>query len=335
MQAQLMQRPSPSDQSTLVSLDGSSTSSSSATTAAMTSSSSSSSVVTTGPVVMEEKKLLKRAANRRSAQLSRKRKKQFIVELKEENDELRRKEQILKSIPDLIVVFDSSGKLWFVSHSVSRFLDFVPHDLEGSSFWSRLCDESVRLLKAAFMDALAARQKEMDTTPLGSGVWELRLVDRDGTHKVVSLNGVVHFSGDAPECVCSMRPRDLDTKQQHPQNPLQQHQSLLLQQQVKPQQSVLSNSSNNSQASSSTGTTTSSSSTNQDANSNSITATTDSSATTITTNATAAQQQHEQQQTATTRPSKRQKSNKSNNNNGRIAQISDGDSSVVSESGSE
>jgi PAS domain S-box-containing protein len=155
-----------------------------------------------------DKKQLKRAANRRSAQLSRKRKKQFIEELKEENDELRRKEAILRSIPDLIVVFDSAGKLWFVSHSVNRFLDFSPSELQGLSFWDRLCPESVRLLKAAFMDALAAREPDMDTAPLGSGVWELRLVDKDGTHKIITLNGVVHFSGDAPECVCSIRPRD-------------------------------------------------------------------------------------------------------------------------------
>lgn len=167
---------------------------------------------------LEDKKQLKRAANRRSAQLSRKRKKLFIEELKEENDDLRRKEQILRSIPDLIVVFDSAGKLWFVSHSVCRFLDFSPSDLEGTSFWDRLCDESVRLLKAAFMDALAARKKDKDTAPLGSGVWELRLVDRDGSHKVVTLNGVVHFCGDAPECVCSIRPRE------HFENHLQQGQ---------------------------------------------------------------------------------------------------------------
>jgi len=165
---------------------------------------------TSGFVAMstEDRKQLKRAANRRSAQLSRKRKKQFIEELKEENDKLRRKEQILKSIPDLIVVFDSAGKLWFVSHSVKRFLNFSTSELEGSSFWNRLCDESVRLLKAAFMDALAARSKDSDTVPLGSGMWELRLVDRDGTHKLVTLNGVVHFSGEAPECVCSIRPRE-------------------------------------------------------------------------------------------------------------------------------
>jgi len=156
----------------------------------------------------EEKKQLKRAANRRSAQLSRKRKKQFIEELNKENDELRRKEQILRSIPDLVLVFDSAGKLWFVSHSVDHFLKYTPTELEGTSLWDRLCDESVRLLKSAFMDALAARTVDSETTPLGSGVWELRMQDKDGTHKWVVLNGVVHFSGDAPECVCSVRPRD-------------------------------------------------------------------------------------------------------------------------------
>jgi PAS domain S-box-containing protein len=158
--------------------------------------------------MLDDKKQIKRAANRRSAQLSRKRKKQYIEELKEENDELRRKEQILKSIPDLIVVFDSSGKLWFVSQSVTRFIDMTPKELEGSSFWNRLCEDSVRLLKAAFMDSLAARKNNEDTAPLGSGVWELRLVDKDGSYKVVTLSGVVHFTGDTPECVCCIRPRE-------------------------------------------------------------------------------------------------------------------------------
>uniref|UniRef100_A0A7S3VD20 PAS domain-containing protein n=1 Tax=Chaetoceros debilis TaxID=122233 RepID=A0A7S3VD20_9STRA len=163
-----------------------------------------------------DKKSLKRAANRRSAQLSRKRKKQFIEELKEENDELRRKEQILRSIPDLIVVFDSSGKLGFVSHSVSNFLQFTPNELVGTSFWERLCENSVRLLKAAFMDALAARSSDHETTPLGAGVWELRLQDKNGNYVLVTLNGVVHFSGDCPECVCSVRPMQDCSKKQPP-----------------------------------------------------------------------------------------------------------------------
>jgi PAS domain S-box-containing protein len=154
------------------------------------------------------KKQLKRAANRKSAQLSRKRKKQLMEFLKDENDDLRRKEQILKSIPDLVVVFDSTGKLWFVSESVSTFVHYAAHELEGTSIWDLLCGDSVRLLKAAFMDSLAARRDGSETAPLGNGFWELRLVDRDGNHKIVTLNGVVHFAGERPECVCSIRPSE-------------------------------------------------------------------------------------------------------------------------------
>jgi len=154
---------------------------------------------------LDDRKQQKRAANRRSAQLSRKRKKIFIDELKDENDELRRKEQILRSIPDLIVVFDSTGKLWFVSDSVRSFLSFSAAELIGTSFWDRLCEDSVRRLKAAFMDSLAAPRSDSETASLGSGVWELRLIDKDESYKVVVLNGVVHFAGERPECVCSIR----------------------------------------------------------------------------------------------------------------------------------
>lgn len=154
----------------------------------------------------EGKKLQKRAANRRSAQLSRKRKKQFIEELKEENDDLRRKEQILSSIPDLVVAFALCGKILFISNSVETFLGFKPDELENSCFWDRLCVDSIRLLKAAFMDALVAKKPGVDVTPLGEGLWEVRLVDKQGTPRLVSLNGVVHFSSDNPECVCSIRP---------------------------------------------------------------------------------------------------------------------------------
>eukprot|EP00536_Pseudo-nitzschia_multiseries_P002732 jgi/Psemu1/322677/estExt_fgenesh1_pg.C_370017 len=125
-----------------------------------------------------DKKQQKRAANRRSAQLSRKRKKQFIEELKDENDELRRKEQILRAIPDLIVVFDSSGRLGFVSESVGRFFAMSPERLEGTSFWELICQDSVRLLKAAFMDALAAREADSDTAVLGSEIRNARNSNR-------------------------------------------------------------------------------------------------------------------------------------------------------------
>lgn len=191
---------------------------------------------------VEQKKKQKRAVNRLSAQLSRKRKKQYIEELKEENDDLRRKELILRSIPDLIVVFDSAGKLWFVSESVSMFLGMTASELEGASFWDRLCEDSVRLLKAAFMDSLAARAPGADTVPLGSGVWELRLVDKDMSQKIVTLHGVVHFAGDRPECVCSIRPVDpLPTGEAKATEAVKEATTVSIRHHVKPQQSVVSN----------------------------------------------------------------------------------------------
>lgn len=169
----------------------------------------------------------KRAANRRSAQLSRKKKKMQIDDLKDENSDLRRKELILLSIPDLIVVFDSSGVLSYVSRSVSRFLNFDAEELEGSSFWDRISDDSVRAVKAAFMDALAVKRREggeEDSTPLSSGDnLSVRLLDRsmaggeEGKH--ASLKGVVSFAGDRPECVCSIRPSSSETTPRNREGP--------------------------------------------------------------------------------------------------------------------
>lgn len=202
-------------------------------------------------VHIQSKKTQKRAVNRLSAQLSRKRKKAYIEELKEENDDLRRKELILKSIPDLIVVFDSAGKIRFVSESVSMFLGMNAAEMEGTSFWDRLCQDSVRLLKAAFMDSLAAREQDADSVPLGSGVWELRLVNKDSSHTMVALNGVVHFAGDHPECVCSIRPLDqpvssADRGPMQAATDVKECTTVTMRPHVKPQQSVVSNCSSSS-----------------------------------------------------------------------------------------
>ena len=180
----------------------------------------------------EDKKLAKRAANRLSAHLSRKRKKMFIDELKDENAELRRKELILRSIPDLIIVFNASGCISFVSHSVTRFLNYTVEELEYTSFWALLTEESVRLIKSTFMDALSVRRLPgEDSTPLANGesmaVKMVYAKDRDKKVKVddgksVSLKGVVHFTNDTAECVCSIRPENngkgtgLDTKKVEP-----------------------------------------------------------------------------------------------------------------------
>lgn len=165
----------------------------------------------------EDKKYAKRAANRLSAHMSRKRKKMFVEDLKDENMELRRKEMILRSIPDLIVVFDSSGSMSFVSQSASRFLNYTSSELENTSFWDRLTEDSVRLIKSAFMDALAVKRKaEDDTTPLAEGEpISVRIIDKDDNKEKglpFALKGVVHFAADSPECVCTLCPETPSTK---------------------------------------------------------------------------------------------------------------------------
>jgi PAS domain S-box-containing protein len=176
----------------------------------------------------EDKKQAKRAANRMSAHLSRKRKKLLIEDLKDENVELRRKEQILRSIPDLIVVFDSSGCITFISHSVTRFMNYTAEELEDTSFWDRLTEESVRLIKSAFMDALAVKRHcDEDSTPLANGEsMTVTLIPKkendiegnagEDTEQglLVSLKGVVHFGEEYPECVCSIRPEGMPINKQ-------------------------------------------------------------------------------------------------------------------------
>jgi len=165
----------------------------------------------------EDKKYAKRAANRLSAHMSRKRKKMFVEDLKDENMELRRKEMILRSIPDLIVVFDSSGSMSFVSQSASRFLNYTSCELENTSFWDRLTEDSVRLIKSAFMDALAVKRKpEDDTTSLADGEpISVRIIDKDDDKEKglpFALKGVVHFAADSPECVCTLCPETPNAK---------------------------------------------------------------------------------------------------------------------------
>lgn len=168
----------------------------------------------------DDKKLAKRAANRLSAHLSRKRKKMHIDDVTSENIDLRRKVQILQSIPDLIVVFNSSGCISFVSQSVPAFLDMQNQEIEGTTFWDYLTEDSVNLIKSEFMNALAEkRNPEDDSAVLCHGQSLLvKLVDKEGGEpSVVSFKGVVHFTDNAPECISSMRPVATNSVSSSPQ----------------------------------------------------------------------------------------------------------------------
>eukprot|EP00957_Ditylum_brightwellii_P144958 11041322-Ditylum_brightwellii.AAC.1 len=77
-------------------------------------------------------------------------------------------------------IFQETGSsLEHIIANKEKKKNYMPYELEAESFWDCLCDESVWPLKAAFMDALAAKSQGCDTASLGNGVWELCLVDCD------------------------------------------------------------------------------------------------------------------------------------------------------------
>lgn len=101
-------------------------------------------------VRQQEKKLQKRAANRKSAQLSRKRKKALIEELRYENQDLQRHEDILEVIPDPVFAFDTAtGRVWFASNSASAQFGLSVEDLTSACFFDLMtgdCSKRLRVL---------------------------------------------------------------------------------------------------------------------------------------------------------------------------------------------
>ena len=96
----------------------------------------------------QEKKLQKRAANRKSAQLSRKRKKALIEELRYENLDLQRHEDILEVIPDPVFAFDTSdGRVWFASTSASAQFGLPVQELTSACFFDLMTDDCSKRLR--------------------------------------------------------------------------------------------------------------------------------------------------------------------------------------------
>lgn len=96
----------------------------------------------------QEKKMQKRAANRKSAQLSRKRKKALIEELKFENQDLQRHEDILEVIPDPVFAFDATGGgVWFASNSASAQFGLTVEELTSVNFFDLMTEDCAKRLR--------------------------------------------------------------------------------------------------------------------------------------------------------------------------------------------
>eukprot|EP00804_Cyclotella_cryptica_P009956 CCRYP_015402-RA/>CCRYP_015402-RA protein AED:0.00 eAED:0.00 QI:760/1/1/1/0/0/2/15/269 len=130
-----------------------------------------------------------------------------------EHYELKRQVHILESVPDLIVAFESSGRVFFVSQSVLSFLGLDrAEDVEGTLFGDWVAADSNALVQTAFMEALEEMtQTECDSVPLAHGRSILIKFVVKNEHcsdetMFLSLKGVVHANGGIPDCVCSIRP---------------------------------------------------------------------------------------------------------------------------------
>lgn len=122
------------------------------------------------------------------------------------NSRLRRQVQILESVPDLVVVFDSSGCISFVSRSVTDFLGSAD-ELEGTSFWNLVTEESQGLIQTAVADAINEEAGSEESYALlnnGSPLL-IDLFTNGQESQIASIKGTVFVHQGEPECVCSIR----------------------------------------------------------------------------------------------------------------------------------
>lgn len=132
-------------------------------------------------VRQQEKKLQKRAANRKSAQLSRKRKKALIEELRYENQDLQRHEDILEVIPDPVFAFDTAtGRVWFASNSASAQFGLSVEDLTSACFFDLMTDDCSKRLKV-LIDTAAKEVSEVNSSLLHEVRWFWHVYNR-GRH---------------------------------------------------------------------------------------------------------------------------------------------------------
>eukprot|EP00903_Cladosiphon_okamuranus_P008432 g8105.t1 len=158
----------------------------------------------------QEKKLQKRAANRKSAQLSRKRKKALIEELRYENQDLQRHEDILEVIPDPVFAFDTtSGRVWFASTSASAHFGLSVQDLTSACFFDLMTEDCSKRLRV-LIDTAAKDVTETNSALLHERM-TVRFKKRRGAILLGELSGRLSFLNGVTTAVCSVRPLSLAT----------------------------------------------------------------------------------------------------------------------------
>lgn len=129
-----------------------------------------------------------------------------------ENISLRYANEVLAWVPDLVTVFDMSGRIDFVSQSVVQFLDLKSGaDMEGTFFWDVISEKSRDMVYAALRDAATeAAEAENDFVLLADGMpiqitfsfWNKRGYQET---RCASLRGTVFAHEGYLECIAVSR----------------------------------------------------------------------------------------------------------------------------------
>lgn len=161
------------------------------------------------PKHIHDKKILKRAANRKSAQLSRQRKKAYIDELRTENEELKRQEEILQVVPDPVFAFNAAdGKVWFASKSAAAQFGLDMDFLMQATFFDLVTTDCSNRLKNMISKGLAANPNARSMLLQDLMTVRFRKEGKEGNKQTLlgELSGrLSRQDPDIVHCVCSVR----------------------------------------------------------------------------------------------------------------------------------
>ncbi|CAM9484028.1 unnamed protein product, partial [Discosporangium mesarthrocarpum] len=114
----------------------------------------------------EERKRAKRAANRKAASTSRARKRELVERMSKENEEMRRRMQVLSLLPEMILSVRRDGVVTFASENCQHFLQYSAKEVDGTNIFDLVVQNSHGSLREVLEESLGDTSKEAIATAL-------------------------------------------------------------------------------------------------------------------------------------------------------------------------